>query len=84
MIIYQLFFKTWKIQIMLARLTGETQYKTAVKAFCDSKVNQPKTPKGLLFVNKWGSLRHASNVAFICLQVMLVLSQLLTTVSCYN
>lgn len=56
------------VQIMLARLTGETQYKTAVKAFCDSKVNQPKTPKGLLFVNKWGSLRHASNVAFICLQ----------------
>lgn len=37
---------------MLAKQTGETQYKNAVKVFCDSKVNQPKTPKGLLFINK--------------------------------
>ena len=57
------------MQVMMAKLTNDTLYKTAVKAFCDSKVNQPKTPKGLLFINTWGSLRHASNIAYICLQV---------------
>nr|CAH0109264.1 unnamed protein product [Daphnia galeata] len=60
--------KTAGVQVMMAKLTNDTLYKTAVKAFCDSKVNQPKTPKGLLFINTWGSLRHASNIAYICLQ----------------
>ena len=34
------------MQVMMAKLTNDTLYKTAVKAFCDSKVNQPKTPRG--------------------------------------
>lgn len=56
-------------QVMLAKLTNETTYNNAIKSFCDSKVNQPKTPKGLLFISQWGSLRSAANDAFICLQV---------------
>lgn len=54
---------------MLAKLTGEEKYKNDVKGYCDAKVNQPKTPKGLVFINAWGSLRYAANSAFICLQV---------------
>jgi len=28
----------------------------------------PKTPKGLVFLSEWGSLRHAANAVFVCLQ----------------
>jgi len=31
--------------------------------------HQKKTPKGLLFISQWGSLRYALNLAFIMLQV---------------
>lgn len=53
----------------MAKVTGADNYKKDIKAFCDAKVSASKTPKGLLFIDKWGSLRHASNVAFICLNV---------------
>ncbi|KAI9555833.1 endoglucase-1 [Daphnia sinensis] len=56
------------VQVMLAKVTNDPTYINAIKSFCDSKVNQPKTPKGLVFISQWGSLRHASNVAYICLQ----------------
>lgn len=57
------------MQILLARIDGGTRYITAASAFCDWAVNTaPKTPKGLIFISEWGSLRHASNVVFICLQ----------------
>lgn len=65
------------LQVMLAKMTNDPTYINAIKTFCDSKVNQPKTPKGLLFISQWGSLRHASNVAYICLQVCFTHSQLL-------
>ncbi|XP_046461930.1 endoglucanase 12-like isoform X2 [Daphnia pulex] len=60
--------KTAGVQVLMAKLTNDPLYKTATKTFCDSKVNQPKTPKGLLFISTWGSLRHAANIAFVCLQ----------------
>ena len=38
------------------------------RSFCQLTLkNKPKTPEGLVFLQKWGSLRHASNVAFLCL-----------------
>ncbi|CAG0886961.1 unnamed protein product [Darwinula stevensoni] len=56
------------VQVLLAVLTGKTKYKTAVKTFCDYMVNEvPRTPKGLVFIQKWGVLRHAANVAYVCL-----------------
>ena len=42
---------------------------TVVRSFCDAKMTQVKTPKGLLFQNNVGSLRYAANIAFLCLQV---------------
>ena len=46
----------------------------AAQAFCDFTVNyQKKTPKGLVYIDKFGTLCHAANVAFVCLQVTISL-----------
>lgn len=61
--------KTAGVQILLAQLTGEAPYIGRAKEFCDTMVSrQARTPKGLLWIQQWGSLRHASNIAFACLQ----------------
>ena len=59
------------VQLLMAELTGESQYRAHVIAFCD--YNMPHggakfTPGGLLFIEKWGALRHAMNIAYICLR----------------
>jgi len=62
--------KTIAGTVLLAQLTGEDKYITKADAFCDHMVySQQKTPKGLVFIQEWGPLRHASNVAFVCLEV---------------
>lgn len=53
----------------MAKITGRAQYMTVIRAFCDAKMNQAKTPEGLLFIQNMGSLRYAANIAYICLQV---------------
>lgn len=62
----------WKqahVQVLLAKIDGSSTYVNAAKSFCDWVVySAPKTPKGLVFLSQWGSLRHASNAVFICLQ----------------
>jgi hypothetical protein len=46
----------------------------AAQAFCDFTVKyQKKTPKGLVYIDKFGTLCHAANVAFVCLQVAISL-----------
>ncbi|ODM95900.1 Endoglucanase 1 [Orchesella cincta] len=61
--------KTAQAQVLLAKVDRSAKYVDAARTFCDWVVDQaPKTPKGLVFISQWGSLRHASNVAFICLQ----------------
>ena len=59
----------WRgVQILMAELTGEAKYKDAVKNFCGYLVSgQQRTPQGMVFIQQWGSNRHASNVAFACL-----------------
>jgi hypothetical protein len=58
------------IAVLLSRILGDQKYKTSAQAHCDYWINtEKKTPKGLVFVNEWGSLRHASNAAFGCLLV---------------
>lgn len=50
-------------------MTGQPEYQNAACAFCDFSVRQQKrTPKGLLYIDKFGTLCHAANVAFVCLQ----------------
>lgn len=61
--------KAAQAQVLLAKVDGSQKYVDAARSFCDWVVDQaPKTPKGLVFISEWGSLRHASNVAFVCLQ----------------
>ena len=57
--------------LLLARITGDTKYSDPVKAFCTKLRNGAVTtsPKGQLHFSEWGSLRHSSNAALICLQV---------------
>ena len=62
--------KTAGAQVLMAKITQQQSYKQQAETFCNYVVNQaPRTPKGLVFLAPWGSLRHASNAAFLCLQV---------------
>ncbi|CAG2053697.1 unnamed protein product [Timema podura] len=62
--------RTKEEEMLLAQLTLQPEYMEAVQNFCDFTVNyQKKTPKGLVYIDKFGTLGHAANVAFICLQV---------------
>jgi len=57
-------------QVLLAKLTNKQEYKDSLKVFVDYLINdQQKTPKGLLFLGEWGSLRSAANAALIMLEV---------------
>ena len=61
--------KTAGAHILMAQLTGEQTYVDKAVSFCNKMVDsQQKTPKGLVWIQPWGSLRHASNVAFACLE----------------
>ena len=58
------------MQVLLAKLTNKQQYKDTVGGYVDHLINnQQKTPKGLLYLDMWGTLRHAANAALIILQV---------------
>lgn len=60
--------------VMLARLTGDSQYKDAVEQHLDwwttgtaegERINY--TPKGLAWLDNWGSLRYATTTGFVAL-----------------
>ena len=57
-------------KILMAKLTNGDVYKSDARRFYDfvSTLGK-KTPKGLVFIQPWGFLRHAGNVAFACLVV---------------
>lgn len=58
------------VQVLMAKITQQANYRQQAEAFCNYIVRQaPRTPKGLVFLSQWGALRHAGNVAFVCLQV---------------
>jgi endoglucanase len=62
--------KTAGLQVLMAKLTQNQTYRQQAEKFCNYVVRQaPRTPKGLVFLGTWGALRHASNAAFLCLQV---------------
>jgi hypothetical protein len=62
--------KTAGLQVLMAKITGDNQYKSAVEAYSSFLVNTaPKSPKGMVYLDQWGPLRHAANSALICLQV---------------
>ena len=55
-------------KILLAHLTGVSQRINAAIAFCDKIVyGTQRTADNMVFIQKWGSTRHAANVAFACM-----------------
>ena len=63
--------KNLGVHALMADLTGDADYTTSLEQFCDDAVDglPQRSPNGMLFYYQWGSLRYASNAAFICLQV---------------
>jgi hypothetical protein len=58
-------------QVLLAKLTNKQSYKDKVSGYCTYiSTSQQKTPKGLVYIDQWGSLRMAANAAFICASVI--------------
>lgn len=56
------------IQVLFAKYKPD--FLESVKDFCNYIVrDQKRTPLGLVFIDKFGTLSHAANLAFICLQV---------------
>jgi len=64
--------KTAGVQVLMAEFTGDKKYVDTLKGYCDYRVSgEPRSPGGMLHCGdlcQWGSLRYASNSAFICLQ----------------
>ena len=56
-------------QLLLFELTGKQKYRTDVESFCDYAMGINQSPGGQTHLTEWGSNRHASNLAFICLGV---------------
>ena len=45
-------------------------YKSCIKDWVDYILNKAKyTPKGMIYLDEYGTLRHASNVAHACAQL---------------
>ena len=60
--------------MLLAQITKDQQHIAKITEYCDGMINgQTRTPKHLVFIDAWGSLRHAANAAFMCLEVCIKL-----------
>lgn len=58
------------LQVLLANVTNSNEFKHAIENFCDYIIDeQERTPKGLIYIDKIGTLSHAANLAFVCLEV---------------
>ncbi|KAK7082264.1 hypothetical protein SK128_017348 [Halocaridina rubra] len=62
--------KTPGVHVLMAQLQPTNQtYLNNAKKYCDKIIDATeKTPKGLVFILKWGSLRYAANAAFLILR----------------
>jgi len=59
--------------VLLAQMTGEERFISHAQSFCTQMTDyQTRTPAGLLFIDGWGALRHAANVAFMCLEAAMI------------
>lgn len=60
------------VQVLLAEYADESDrsmYLDDLEIFCDKIIdNTDRTPLGLVYISKWGSLRYAANAAFVCLR----------------
>jgi endoglucanase len=60
--------KSGGIQVLMAKITGEANYKADAEKFTDYlRSTAPKTPKGMVYLDQWGPARHAASAAFIAM-----------------
>jgi hypothetical protein len=60
--------KTAGVQILMAQISDDPQYKVQAEKFCNfTMYDIPKSPKGLTILSEWGSLRSVSSCVFVCL-----------------
>nr|AMH40377.1 glycoside hydrolase family 9 [Peruphasma schultei] len=53
--------------VILYKQTKDDKYKQRLISFCDYNINSAqKTPKGLIFLGEWGSLRNNANFLLVC------------------
>jgi len=58
------------VQVLMYDITGQDPaYEKCVDNFLSSLDSATYTPKGLIFVDNWGSNRHAGNNAHLCAQL---------------
>ena len=51
---------------MFAIAAGEQRYKDVFSSYMSTiRDTKPYTPGGMVFLDMWGSCRHAANVAFL-------------------
>lgn len=51
--------------LMMHKITGDSQYLQKFNQFKTTINNGSKTPGGMWFIQQWGSVRHAANAAFL-------------------
>nr|AZH23717.1 glycoside hydrolase family 9 [Gastrophysa viridula] len=62
--------KVLGIQILLAEGSNSSRYLDLVMSHCENIVDkQYRTPQGLIYISKQGTLSHAASLAFACLRV---------------
>ena len=53
---------------VMLQATKNSKYASHLASYVDSAMRARKTPKGMVYVQKWAPLRHATNIAFMALQ----------------
>jgi len=62
--------KARAVAILLAKITNKANYISNAEDFCSVAKNKaPRIPSGMIFIQPYGSNRHAANIAFACLVV---------------
>lgn len=62
--------KIMGLHVLLYEMTGKDEYKSRVDAIINYILNEAQyTPKGLIYIDSWGSNRHAANLAHLMSQV---------------
>jgi len=57
------------VNALLAKLIGTQKYKDVVEKYATYvRSTAPKSPKGMVYLDQWGPLRHSSDAALMALQ----------------
>ena len=57
--------KTPGANYLLFELLGEKTYAERLQLWKEKIFGTQKTPNGMIFLDKWGSARHAMNISFL-------------------